>query len=295
MCIYPKPLHRVETIDKSTGEVVVKTLFNKTGNDFVFENEFYIERHTQTTVPCGHCVECMIQHSNEWADRVMMELKLHKKSCLLTLTYKDNPVTLVKRDLQLFIKRLRKSVYPLKIRYFGCGEYGSQGLRPHYHLIVFGWSPDDLEYFFTRDKHNIYKSAFVSRLWSYGFISVGEVTRDTARYCSLYLQKLQNYPDGACRPFLVMSLKPSIGFGFLDKNKIDKSGKIYLDGRSVHVPRSFVQSWERKYIDTSVLRSFKSRLSEHLQSNISSRRSKFLRYSIFKCKVSKWKKIKKNS
>ncbi|HEX2956327.1 MAG TPA: hypothetical protein VHO70_05830, partial [Chitinispirillaceae bacterium] len=44
-----------------------------------------------------------------------------------------------------FFKRIRKSIYPKKIRYFACGEYGEKRERPHYHSIIFGLNFDDKE------------------------------------------------------------------------------------------------------------------------------------------------------
>ncbi len=46
--------------------------------------------------------------------------------------------------MQLFIKRLRKYFNNNKIKYFYCGEYGTQTLRPHYHMIVYNAPFDDL-------------------------------------------------------------------------------------------------------------------------------------------------------
>lgn len=36
------------------------------------------------------------------------------------------------------MKRLRKYLEPVKVRFFACGEYGDNTYRPHYHLILFG-------------------------------------------------------------------------------------------------------------------------------------------------------------
>ena len=49
-------------------------------------------------------------------------------------------LTLCKRDFQLLMKRIRRRFPDDHIRFFACGEYGSQTFRPHYHAIVFDFS-----------------------------------------------------------------------------------------------------------------------------------------------------------
>lgn len=124
--------------------------------------------HEYTEIPCGKCLECKLEYSRIWADRCMLEAKSYKDNCFITLTYDEEhcPVkehnnklvkTLVKEDLQDFIKALRNYVnykdgkYLKKedsdykiIRYYACGEYGSKNKRPHYHAILFNFIPDDL-------------------------------------------------------------------------------------------------------------------------------------------------------
>lgn len=70
----------------------------------------------------------------------MLESKVHASSVVVTLTYAEEPPgrSLVPRDTELWLKRLRKAVEPLKLRYFLCGEYGDANDRPHYHAVVFG-------------------------------------------------------------------------------------------------------------------------------------------------------------
>lgn len=79
--------------------------------------------------PCGKCVECKEQYSTEWAFRCMLEASKHEQNCFITLTYNDANLPkegVCKRSAQLFMKRLRKSIEPLKVRYFLCGEYGAK-------------------------------------------------------------------------------------------------------------------------------------------------------------------------
>lgn len=193
------------------------------------------------SIPCGKCVECCKAYSMEWANRCLCEKMLHKQSCFITLTYKDNPVSLIKRDYQLFLKRLRRRIN-VPIRYFGCGEYGAKGRRPHFHFIIFGWSPDDLVFLYKTKKGSlIYKSDFVADVWQIsnpraGFISVGEVTLETCVYSAKYLAKLNPPPPGCIPPFCVMSRKPGIGFGFFDEEKAGLSS-ITVDGHTFRPPR----------------------------------------------------------
>ena len=75
----------------------------------------------------------------------MLEVMEHEASCFITLTYNDenlpNPPVVSKREAQLFIKRLRKLLYPKLFRYYIVGEYGDKSNRPHYHALLFGVSP----------------------------------------------------------------------------------------------------------------------------------------------------------
>ena len=97
--------------------------------------------------PCGNCFPCKLQKSREWKHRICLEATTHSETTFVTLTYSDETIprdwSLDKRDLQLFLKKLRKKLTPLKIRYFAVGEYGDKSSRPHYHLIVFNMPPDN--------------------------------------------------------------------------------------------------------------------------------------------------------
>ena len=110
------------------------------------------EEHGKLNLGCGKCLACRIQKRKEWSMRLWHELAYHDKSVFLTLTYDNNHMpdneSLRLRDLQLFFKRLRKSLNKSNsnpIKYFACGEYGTSTLRPHYHAIVYGPSYRDWE------------------------------------------------------------------------------------------------------------------------------------------------------
>lgn len=109
---------------------------------------------------CGKCLACRVKTRREWTSRLILEMLGHDSGAFVTLTYSEDYVpvtesghrTLSLRDLQLFLKRLRRNLEERKkskhpIRYYACGEYGTRGTqRPHYHIIFFGVSDLDLDF-----------------------------------------------------------------------------------------------------------------------------------------------------
>lgn len=155
---------------------------------------------------CGQCMPCRMNRRRVWTARIMLEAECHDESCFVTLTYApDNlPVgdSLVVRDYQLFLKRLRRLIAPRRLRYFFVGEYGDDSQRPHYHAALFGVGLND------RD--------VIDRAWMHGFVHVGTLTSDSASYVVSYVTKRMTSPDdprlnGRYPEFARMSLKPGIG------------------------------------------------------------------------------------
>lgn len=199
-------------------------------------------------VPCGKCVECIVNKSKEWAFRITLESKLYDKNCMITLTYNENNLatpSLERRDVQLFLKRLRKKINNDKIRYFGCGEYGSLHGRKHWHIIIFNYDFPDKYFFCTDNKGTkLYRSKTLEDLWTFGFSSIGEVNFDSAKYCAIYLQKKEL--GDRKRPFVFMSLKPGIGADCVTLDWL-LSDRIYHNGKYIKIPRYFLAVLERKY------------------------------------------------
>jgi hypothetical protein len=163
-------------------------------------------------VPCGKCMACRIGRTSEWTTRILHEL-IGKKGCFITLTYDNDHLpegeTLVKEDLQLFVKRLRKYLGKTRIKYFACGEYGDETYRPHYHLIVIGWMPE-LERCYKPSKNNCV-SRDVEQLWNYGHNVVGSADREAVQYTVGYIRKKligkadQEMYEGRLAPFQLQS------------------------------------------------------------------------------------------
>lgn len=224
-------------------------------------------------VPCGKCIECFQMQAEHWAKRVVLEGTLHEKNCVVTLTYDPEhlPVggTLCKRDVQLFLKRLREHIAPTKVRYFGCGEYGAHGMRPHYHLIIFGWCPDDLQ-FFQKDKsghvRSYYISPTISKLWQKGYCLIDKsVDAYSGRYCAKYMQKLNELPSGVDPPFMLMSRRPGIGADAYKKEWMN-TDKIYPPSvRPCTTPRYFVNRLKSSGEDVTNMLRFRCLKSQFLQ------------------------------
>lgn len=211
-------------------------------NAFLFREGKSFLKENSLSIPCGRCMGCRLERSRQWAVRCMHEAQLWSDCCFLTLTYSDDFLpengSLVKKDLQDFMKRFRRSysgfeflvsesfeqkeiLYP--IRYFACGEYGDGLLRPHYHLIVFNFDFKDKEVHKVQNGLRYYTSKQLSALWGKGHCLIGDVTFDScayvARYCTKKVtgDKAEDHYQGREPEFMTCSLKPAIGRVWLDK------------------------------------------------------------------------------
>jgi len=185
------------------------------------------------TIPCGQCIGCRLSHSRDWAVRCVHEASLYPDNCFITLTFNDghlNPTgTLVKRDFQLFMKRLRKKfpVDPPGIRYYHCGEYGDLLKRPHHHACLFNFDFPDKVLHSRKGGINLYRSAALEKLWTFGYSTIGQVTFDSAAYVARYILKKQtgksssSYYKALLPPYTTMSRKPGIAKQWFDQFKTD--------------------------------------------------------------------------
>lgn len=149
-------------------------------------------------------------------------------ACFLTLTYDNDHLpsggTLVKRDVQLFNKRLRKR---LTYRYYFAGEYGDTTHRPHYHAILFGVDVADLK--LLHAGYDPLSHGWFGHLseWPLGGVYVGGCTPQSCEYVAGYVLKKvtgksseKYYADrGVIPEFAMMSRRPGIGFEWALKNK----------------------------------------------------------------------------
>lgn len=203
-------------------------------------------------VPCGQCMACRLEKARQWSVRIMLEAGSHDVNSFLSLTYRDEELhfvnglpTLYKRDLQLFLKNLRRRIEPIRIRYYACGEYGSEKDRPHYHVILFGYDFPDRKFshvskankknkFSTSDGYPVYKSEELDSLWKKGDAKIGDVSFESAGYVARYANKkitgdlAPGHYKGRLPEFAIMSRRPGIGKEWYAKFKGDIYPKDYF-------------------------------------------------------------------
>lgn len=219
-------------------------------------------------LPCGSCQGCYIDRSRDWAMRCYHESQMHSSNSFITLTYADEHLPpdygVHVRTWQLFMKKLRKSIQPINVRFFACGEYGEKSLRPHYHALIFGYQFPDLVVFALTRGNKIYTSKSLDQLWPYGLATIGNVTYQTAAYVARYVMKKINGDDAKShylrrhpitqeihevrKEFCVQSRRPGIGATWFDKYKSDAfpSDFLIVNGRKHSVPRYYTLKLEEE-------------------------------------------------
>lgn len=243
-----RPLRAMRVLDPLTGERRKTLAFGSSPPKGLVLDEVL-------SLPCSRCDYCLLQRSRDWALRLVHEKQSHEKSCFITLTYAPEHLpeggTLVKRDFQLFMKRFRKE-FGDGIRFYHCGEYGSEHFRPHYHAIIFGVCFEDAVFHSKKRGVVLNTSPTLQRLWPFGHSTVGNVTVEScayvARYCMKKMHRQADLKRGVEPEYSTMSLKPAIGHDWYTKYKDDCS-KDFLThlGKMYRVPRYYSRLYEHDY------------------------------------------------
>ena len=218
-------------------------------------------------LPCGRCIGCRMEKARQWGIRCLHEAKMWPQNSYVTLTYDNEYLppggTLVLRDVQLFMKRLRKAFNSSNdnpVRFFLGGEYGEDNARPHYHALLFNCGFRDRVLHSTNKRGEpLYVSKQLGELWGMGFCTIGEVTFDSAVYCAKYALKkvtgdaaYEHYcvfdENGECfdrRPeFAVMSRGGKyggIGAPYYAKygKEVRDHDSVVVNGREVRPPKFY--------------------------------------------------------
>lgn len=187
-------------------------------------NPIYV-RKSAILVRCGKCASCRDAYQKAWIVRLQFELENSISAYFLTLTfspenYLDSSLEFGKREITLFLKRLRQYLskgYPpikgirdvmriesgeAKLKYFLVGEYGSKFSRLHFHLLLFN-CPFDKEG----------TQAIVESIWSNGLVHIGTVQPQSIHYVTDYILK------GDKNVYRTMS--KGLGEGYITQERID--------------------------------------------------------------------------
>lgn len=195
-------------------------------------------------VPCGKCGYCLSNKRSQWMFRIHYEMKTQEyPGYFLTVTYSEKYVRRVGkrlslrfRDIQLYLKKLRKAKYYCK--YICVGEYGGETGRPHYHLLL--WTdcpPEKLE-----------------SIWFMGHVHFGTLSMASAMYTLKYI--IQPKPpeyEGVERPRaqfskgLGLSYLTTAMYNYHTSHYEDPEFFSYVDGRKVALPRYYRSKIFTKY------------------------------------------------
>ena len=240
--------------------------YNKIGGGITWKKSE--SNGTNATVPCGQCTGCRQEYSRQWAMRNMHEASLWLNNIFITLTYDNDNLpqhnTLIKKDFQDFMKRLRKKKNANTnnpIRYYQCGEYGEKFGRPHYHAILFNTNFRDRE--IIQGHKGLTQSETLSKLWGKGHSSIGDVTFQSAAYVAGYVQKKINgkqkethyaivdhetgeYFGQRQQEYSTMSRRPGIAGSWFAKHKDDvyPSDNIHINGKEMRPPKYYDRLYE---------------------------------------------------
>lgn len=231
--------------------------------------------------PCGKCLYCLEKRRLPWTVRLTHERRYWSRfgipTYFVTLTYDEANLPkdgVSKRDIQLFMKRLRKSYNSLednKLKYFCASEYGPTTHRAHYHLILFG---------LNRNLSTALR--IISNSWNKGFVKVSRVKPARIKYVTKYSTKFfdklnesnsDNYDEDSsrskCTPEFRLISK-GIGISFVSPQNIDfyrnNPDKLFLmlDDVKFVLPRYY----RDKIFDTNDLKfkqtCFEESLKKHL-------------------------------
>lgn len=266
--------------------------FRPDGRTLAWSDKTRSKEFASFQIPCSKCISCRLENARQTAVRCVHEASTYKKNCFITLTYSDENLRSSKlqyQDFQNFVKALRtarfdelqKGMFPhvdgrqtrrrlfnelpkerrkelyetVKIGVFCAGEYGDQKKRPHWHAIVFNWSPEDGVHKYTSDRGDkVYKSEILSNLWGHGTAEYGSVTFESAGYVARYAsKKLYHGKDGThdFEPISRRSSKNAIGKRWIEKNWKDcflhgylvfRKGEKYIQ---CGIPR-YYEKWFKK-------------------------------------------------
>lgn len=189
--------------------------------------------------PCGKCINCRAKSRQEWVFRLRMEYQASDFGLFVTLTYDDEhlpPDGVNIRDVQLFLKRLRKHWKSQTLRYYICSEYGDHTQRPHYHALLF----------FNGIERTSSLYDIITDSWQNGMCDYGEIEEGSIVYCTKYCLKGSDVPRGKNKNFRMLSkMHGGIGADYIERQadyhlrQLDKPMAVKWQGQTAPMPRYY--------------------------------------------------------
>lgn len=195
---------------------------------------------------CNKCLFCRKRRSLELAARCVLHASLYQDNMFLTLTYDEKMEgynnEMDYSEIQKFKKRLRSHVARetgRRIEVFNVHEYGKNG-KKHWHLLVFNYDFPDRALHTTSNNMPLYTSPTLSRLWKYGFHTIGGVSEASAMYQAQYMEKdikngnvtnkrkSHSKHSGLAKPYFMQHYKQLLSLGY-----------VPFSGRKLGLPRYF--------------------------------------------------------
>lgn len=166
-----------------------------------------------------------------------------------------------KRDVQLWLKTIRKLVYerfpniftfPYSFRYWVNSEYGETLYRPHYHCIFFFPNKEVADFVIECCLYQAWQMCDKFRL----FNKSKYCDKGASRYLTAYFNSLsllpQVYQESEIRPFRLSSKNPAIGYGTFKQDLYEKAsiGDLEFNRITDRPDGSFVFRYSKDFINT---------------------------------------------
>lgn len=231
--------------------------FQSDGKTLCWSQKKYSKEFAPFQLPCGKCISCRLIQAREKAVRCVHEASMYgDKNTFLTLTYSDENLEsdrLIYAHAQKFIRDLRYRFPENPIPTVVTGEYGPSKKRPHWHILLFNFTPPDK----VAGKKNkqgdiLYTSKIIDEIWSRNNSKespsqIGPIDLSTAGYVCRYQLKKQEHgsENDLYKPIVRYSSKYAIGKSYIEENwkKVFSLGYVQVNSsEKIKIPR-YYESW----------------------------------------------------
>jgi len=210
--------------------------------------------------PCNKCLYCLYQRRLKWTNRLDLEaLQYGDKIAFVTLTYDaiscPRDYSLVPTEISAYIKRLRHYLKGVKIKYYGCGEYGETRGRPHYHLLIFGV--------------DIYRDAraMVSAWQSRGIVKILPALDGSSRYVAGYVTKKLGIDSYGDRYPPYQRFSKGLGYHIIEKLQFF-TDQLKIGDRLIKFDRYLKNKCYEKFFNSTQIQEIKQNLMRDWHNSI---------------------------